>query len=115
MSANVLVVRYTAPDRRFKMRALHLAVAVCIISTALYSADNPFVGTWKLNKVKSKYSPGPAPKELTVKFDMEGEKVRRKAFGIDGEGKPIAQGGKDGDALCGTGKIIRLHLRQARR
>src|SRR6188508_42238 len=74
------------------------------MSTALFSADNPFVGTWTLNQAKSTYSPGPAPKELTVKFDMVGDQIRRKATGIDGEGKPIAQGGKDGDALPWDGK-----------
>jgi hypothetical protein len=86
------------------MRVLHSALVACLMASTLFSADNPFLGTWKLNAARSKSSPGPPPKELTVKFDMVGEKVRRKATGVDGDGKPIAQGGKDGDAIMWDGK-----------
>ncbi len=38
------------------------ALVVMLLSvTALFAADNPFVGTWKTNLAKSKYSPGPPP------------------------------------------------------
>jgi hypothetical protein len=36
-------------------------------------AADPFVGTWKLNVAKSKYTPGPAPKSQTVKIEPAGE------------------------------------------
>jgi hypothetical protein len=43
------------------------------ISAAL-AADNPFVGTWKTNLAKSKYSPGPAPtKPGTVTIAPNGD------------------------------------------
>jgi len=33
-----------------------LPVAVFLISTVMFAADNPFLGTWKLNTAKSKSS-----------------------------------------------------------
>jgi hypothetical protein len=37
-----------------------------LCALALVAADNPFVGTWKLNVAKSKFSPGPPPQSQTV-------------------------------------------------
>jgi hypothetical protein len=71
---------------------------------ALFAAD-AHIGTWQLNLAKSKYSPGPAPKSLTVTMEQDGEKVRQIVKGIDGEGKPIdltasrLLDGKDGPAI----------------
>ena len=45
----------------FVMRALIAALA---ISVATATADE-HSGTWKLNPARSKYSPGPTPKNLT--------------------------------------------------
>ena len=43
------------------------AFALLVLFTlALVAADNPFVGTWKLNVAKSKFNPGPAPQSETV-------------------------------------------------
>ena len=39
-----------------------------------------------------------------VKFDADGEKVRRTVTGIDGEGKPIMQGGPEGVSIPWDGK-----------
>ncbi len=50
------------------MRVRTLAVAVVAVVVALASpafAQNP-VGVWKANIAKSKYSPGPAPKSVTI-------------------------------------------------
>ncbi|OFW28187.1 MAG: hypothetical protein A3H97_02575 [Acidobacteria bacterium RIFCSPLOWO2_02_FULL_65_29] len=48
------------------------------------------MGTWKLNVEKSKYSPGPAPKSLTVKFEPAGKGVKVTTEGITADGKPTA-------------------------
>ena len=40
-------------------------------------ADDMFVGTWKLNVEKSKFSPGPAPKSSTVTIAARREGQRR--------------------------------------
>jgi hypothetical protein len=55
----------------------------------MIAADNPFLGTWKLNTEKSKYSPGPGPKEATVKFEQDGDKIHRVLTGTNGDGAPL--------------------------
>jgi hypothetical protein len=51
--------------------------------------SDPRIGTWKLNVVQSKYSPGPAPQSLMVKVEAaagQGEKTTTD-FGISAEMK----------------------------
>ena len=45
-----------------------LALAVLAIA----QPKDAFVGTWRLNVAKSKYSPGPAPKSSTVTYEAAG-------------------------------------------
>jgi hypothetical protein len=75
------------------MRVAQLTLAVSLFATALFAADNRFLGTWKVNIAKSQFSPGPVPKELTVTFADDGEKIKRALEGIDAEGKPFKQEG----------------------
>jgi len=81
-----------------------LWMASFLISATLLAADNPFLGTWKLNTAKSKFSGAPMAQSLTVKFEADGEKVRRTATGTDAEGKPIMQGGPKGASIAWDGK-----------
>ena len=78
--------------------------AIFLISTALFAADNPFLGTWEMNTAKSKSTGMPAAKSMTVKFEADGEKIRRTVTGVDGEGKPIMEGGPEGTSLAWDGK-----------
>jgi hypothetical protein len=80
-----------------------LLPAIFVISTTLLAAGNPFLGTWRLNAAKSKSSPMPLPQSLTVRFEADGERIRRTATGIDGEGKPIVQGGPKATSLAWDG------------
>jgi hypothetical protein len=41
-----------------------------------------------MNPAKSKYSPGPAAKNLTLKVESDDKKVKVDSEGIDGEGNP---------------------------
>jgi len=63
----------------------------CLAATALpgigIAENNPLVGTWKLNLEKSKYSPGPAPRSLTLTFVADGANLINTAEVIDAEGK----------------------------
>jgi hypothetical protein len=79
------------------MRLLFSALAICASATVLLGADNPFIGTWKLNIEKSKFSPGSEIRDMTVKFELDGNRIKRIATGTDGQGKPIMQGGPEGD------------------
>jgi len=55
-------------------------------SSVLLAADN-WLGTWKLNVEKSKVSPGPAPKSLTLKFEASPGGTRLTTDGVNAEGK----------------------------
>jgi hypothetical protein len=73
------------------------ALAVCgvtLISASLALAGDNWIGTWKLNVAKSKYSPGPAPKSLTLKFDPAPGGIKLTQEGVDAEGT-AAKGGYD--------------------
>ena len=67
-------------------------LAVCLFassSLSCYTQTDPFIGTWKLNLAKSKFSPGPPPKSQTVTYEAIGQGVKITVKGTDAEGKPI--------------------------
>jgi hypothetical protein len=51
-------------------------------------ASNPRLGTWKLNVVKSKYDPGPAPQSVTMKIEAAGEGEKATTEGVNAAGAP---------------------------
>jgi hypothetical protein len=57
------------------------------VGLAMCSAQNPNLGTWKLNEAKSKLTPG-SPKNLTVKYEAVGDNIKGTIDGVDGQGKP---------------------------
>jgi hypothetical protein len=60
-----------------------------LVLTAVVSAEDNNVGTWKLNPSKSHYSPGPAPKSQTLKIEAWGDDgVKYAADGVGADGKP---------------------------
>ena len=71
-----------------KARAIALTVALCFIAGSLcFAASDPNIGTWKLNEAKSKFAPG-SSKNVTVVYEVVGDKVKVTVDGIDGAGKP---------------------------
>jgi hypothetical protein len=74
---------------QFKKVALVLCAVVCaalVLSVAAQAAD-PHSGTWKLNAAKSTYSPGPAPKSITLKIDSDGKSYKVHSESVDAAGK----------------------------
>jgi hypothetical protein len=63
-----------------------LTALTLFVSTA--GADQ-LSGTWNLNAEKSKYSPGPPTKSLTVVVESDENNYKIEATGTDGDGKPI--------------------------
>ena len=63
------------------------ASAVAVTVSAQTGSE---IGTWKLNVAKSTYSPGPAPKSLTVVFAAAGQGVKFSAEGVNGDGSKLA-------------------------
>ena len=52
-----------------KTRSIALTVIVCFAAVALSFAENPNMGTWKLNEAKSKLAAGTI-KNTTVVYSM---------------------------------------------
>lgn len=70
-----------------KARTLLLTLFVCLFAVAMYAADNPNMGTWKLNEAKSKIPAG-AAKNTTVVYSADGDNVKVTTDGVDGKGQP---------------------------
>jgi hypothetical protein len=60
-----------------------------VVSGPLMAQGSPFVGSWKLNTEKSKYTGVPMPKNLDRTVAAEGEGAKYTYKGTNGEGKPI--------------------------
>ena len=73
--------------RLFGCAATMLVTAVTLFVAA--AAADQSSGTWKMNAEKSKYSPGPAPKSLTVVVESDDNNYKIEATGTDGDGKPL--------------------------
>ena len=82
-----------------------LAVIAVLVVTAVVSAEDNNVGTWKLNTAKSKYKTGAPPKEQTLTFSEEGTTLHVVVKGTSSDGKPISTHYTIPEA-GGTGKII---------
>ena len=72
-------------------------VALAVACVALYAVSSwaqtkpadPWVGTWKADLAKSKYSPGPTPKVPgTVTIERSGTGMKTTIDGTDPQGKP---------------------------
>lgn len=71
-----------------KIRSGLLTLAVFFIAVAVgFAADNPNMGTWKLNEAKSKIAPG-APKNTKVVYEAAGDDIKVTVDGVDADGKP---------------------------
>ena len=71
-----------------KIRTNGLTLALCFFAgAACFAADDPQIGTWKLNESKSKLTPGEG-KNTTVVYEAAGDQVKVTIDGIDKDGKP---------------------------
>ena len=98
------------------VRKTALTVAVLLIGTVCF-AQNPSLGTWKLNEAKSKLAPG-LPKNTTVTYEAAGDSIKGTVDGVDAQGKPTHTvwigkfDGKDypvtGDAISDTRAVKQI-------
>ena len=72
-----------------KTRNIALTVVLCLFAlSVLYAADNPNIGTWKLNEAKSTIPAG-AGKNTTVIYTAAADGMMTVTTdGVDGTGKP---------------------------
>ena len=54
-------------------RIIPLLLTLLVASISLRAADDPRIGTWKINFEKSRFNPGPPPKSMTVRFEPYGD------------------------------------------
>ena len=71
-----------------KVRTLMLTLAMCFVGVSVSFADNPNMGTWKLNEAKSKIPAG-FMKNSTVVYEAQGDSVKVTTDGTDKDGKPM--------------------------
>jgi hypothetical protein len=71
-----------------KTRTILLTLLLCFVGAAVCFADDPQMGTWKLNEAKSKIGAG-SPKITTSVYEAAGDSVKATLDGTDGDGKPL--------------------------
>jgi hypothetical protein len=71
-----------------KARTLMLSLALCFVAAAVCFAQNPNIGTWKLNETKSQIPSG-FMKNTTVVYTAEDDSVKVTTEGTDKDGKPM--------------------------
>jgi len=64
------------------------ALALVFAATIVCLADNPNMGTWKLNEAKSKFPPG-ASKNHTVTYEAAGDSIKVTVDGTDASGNAL--------------------------
>ena len=69
------------------MRLAILTLALFGLSATLSAAKDPFVGTWKMNHAKSKYTLGMPPKEQIATITVKGRNMNVRIDAITAEGK----------------------------
>jgi len=82
----------SARMRRYLPGLLAGILVVAGSSLAWAQANDPQNGTWKLNLAKSKYSPGPAPKEGTVTIEAAGPGRKVSVSGVAADGTAVKWG-----------------------
>ena len=71
-----------------KARTLLLSLALCFAGAATCFAQDPNIGTWKLNEAKSKIPAG-ALKVDSMVMSSEGDNMKVTQDGTDRDGKPL--------------------------
>lgn len=68
-------------------KAIVLSLLLCFVAVAVSFAQDPNMGTWRLNEAKSKLAPG-ATKNHTVVYEAAEDNVKVTIDGTDKDGKP---------------------------
>ena len=95
---------------RVSLRTLFFAMVA--ISVGLWGADDPILGTWKLNVSKSKFASGHPPRSLMQRFERAGEGLKYIEDEVDEKGEHanlvyIANyDGKEVPLMTGSGEYV---------
>jgi hypothetical protein len=69
-------------------KRIALLTVFLAIAASLLAAEDPFIGTWALNKEKSKFDPGPMPQNITHTYqawEKDGMKIKTVTVGTNGK------------------------------
>jgi hypothetical protein len=69
-----------------KTRFTLLTLLTVVVGMTICFAQDPSMGTWKLNEAKSKLAAG-TTKNNTVVYEMAGDNIKVTIDGVDGQGK----------------------------
>ena len=73
-----------------RISRLAIAVfAVLALGVGIAVAADVHSGTWKMNPAKSKYSPGPAQKSMTLKIEADENGIKLDGEGVNGDDSPM--------------------------
>lgn len=73
---------------RKSLLMVSLAACTIVLSSSVVLAADLWLGTWKVDLAKSKYSPGPAPRSLTLKYEATPGGIKFTGDGVGADGKP---------------------------
>jgi hypothetical protein len=85
-----------------------VVVIAVLVQGVVLAQSNPFVGTWKMNAEKSKFTPGPTPKSVTLTIEAAGDGIKSTSESAAADGSNTSWNytakydGKD-NPIAGTG------------
>ena len=71
-----------------KIRSVVLTFLMCLLALTISSAQNPNIGTWKLNEAKSKIPAGVGKNTTVVYSAAPDDMIKVTTDGVDASGKP---------------------------
>ena len=78
-------------QRMSRTVVLALSLTALVSVAAAQTTDKSYFGTWKLNVAKSKFEPGPGPKEQTrIHEDAGNGAIRITTKGVGAQGNPTS-------------------------
>jgi hypothetical protein len=75
--------------RFWQLQALLICFLTATVGFSMQSTEK-WIGTWKMNPAKSKYSPGPPDREWTLQFEKTDAGIKLTSFGINAQGEKRA-------------------------
>ena len=66
-----------------------LGLAMVAPTQVGFAQSGPLIGSWKLNLDKSKFSPGTAPRSITLIYEQDGQNIRNIAQLTDAKGNSL--------------------------
>jgi hypothetical protein len=73
-------------------RLIKASLAACfgiVLASSVALAAENWVGTWKLNTARSKFSPRPGPQSQTLKWEKTAEGIKLSSDTVDADGKTV--------------------------